>query len=89
MDCGLYDSDVFDCSIGIWWQFDDDNITQISDFTKRGLLWRDSQTYEKGKKLSTDSLFVVYIKIIHLTKHSSNFSIIHNHVKNDSYEEIN
>ena len=37
LDCGHYVSDVFDCSTGIWWHCDDDNITQISDFTKRGL----------------------------------------------------
>ena len=42
LDCGHYVSDVFDCSTGIWWHCDDDNITQMSDFIKRGLLQRDS-----------------------------------------------
>ena len=36
--CGHYVSGVFYCSTGIWWHCDDDNITQISDLTKRGLL---------------------------------------------------
>ena len=38
LDFGHYVSDVFDSSTGIWWHCDDDNITQISYFTKRGLL---------------------------------------------------
>ena len=38
LDCGYYVGDVFDSSTGIWWHCDDDNITEISDFTKRGLL---------------------------------------------------
>ena len=33
LDCGHYVSDVFDSSTGICWHSDDDNITQISDFT--------------------------------------------------------
>ena len=37
LDCGNYVSDVFDANTGIWWHCDDDNITQISDFTKMGL----------------------------------------------------
>ena len=36
--CGHYVSDFFDSSTGIWWHCDDNNITQISDLTKRGLL---------------------------------------------------
>ena len=38
LDCGHYVSDIFDSSTGIWWHCDDDNITEISDFTKIGLL---------------------------------------------------
>ena len=29
--CGHYVSDVFDSSTGIWWYYDDDNVTEISD----------------------------------------------------------
>ena len=38
LDCGHYVSDVFDSSTEVWWHCDDDNITEISDFTKKGLL---------------------------------------------------
>ena len=38
---------------------------------------------------STYVLFVVYIITSHLTKHSSNFPRIPNHVQNHSYEESN
>ena len=38
LDCVQYVSDIFDSSTGIWWHCDDDNITEISDFTKMGLL---------------------------------------------------
>ena len=38
LDCGHYVRDFFDSSTVIWWHCDDDNITQISDFTKMGLL---------------------------------------------------
>ena len=31
LDCGNYVSDVFDTNTGIWWNFDYENITQISD----------------------------------------------------------
>ena len=31
LDYGHYVSDVFDTSTRIWWQCDDDNITQMSD----------------------------------------------------------
>ena len=31
LDCGHYISDVFDSSTGIWWHYDDDNITELSD----------------------------------------------------------
>ena len=37
LDCGHYVIDAFDSSTGIWLHCDDDNITQISYFTKRGL----------------------------------------------------
>ena len=35
LDCGNYVSDVFDSSTGVWWHFDDDNITEISGLPKR------------------------------------------------------
>ena len=38
LDCGHYVSDVFVGITRIWWHCDDENITQISDFTKRDLL---------------------------------------------------
>ena len=34
LDCGNYVSDVLDANTGIWWNFNDDNITEISDFTE-------------------------------------------------------
>ena len=37
LDCGHYVSDVFDANTGIWWHCDDGNVTQVSDFIKRGL----------------------------------------------------
>ena len=92
LDCGHYVSDVFDSSTGIWWHCDDDNITQISDLPK-GVYYSETQkNMKKIKKTmegSTDLLFVVYIRTSHLKKHSSNFSIIHNHFQNHSYEESN
>ena len=36
--CGNYVSDVFNSSTGTWWHCDDDNITQTSGLTKRGLV---------------------------------------------------
>ena len=33
LDCGHYIIDVFDANTRIWWHCDDENITQISDFT--------------------------------------------------------
>ena len=36
-DCGPYFSDSFDANTGILWHCDEDNIIQISGFTKRGL----------------------------------------------------
>ena len=49
LDCVDYVSDVFDSSTGILWHCYDDNITEISDLLKWGLLYRDSQTHKKGK----------------------------------------
>ena len=87
---GYYVSDVFDSSTGIWWHCDDDNITQIIDVPK-GVYDRETHKNMKKKKktmkVSIDVLFVVYIKTIHLIKHSSHSSRIHNHVQNHSYEE--
>ena len=34
LDCGHYVSDVFDSSTGIWWHYDDENITEVSDLPK-------------------------------------------------------
>ena len=34
LDCVYYVSDVFDTNTGIWWYFDDDDITKISDLTE-------------------------------------------------------
>ena len=34
LDCGHYFSDVFDSRTEIWWHWDDDNITQVSDLPK-------------------------------------------------------
>ena len=76
LDYGHYVSDVFDSSTGIWWHCDDDNITEISDLPK-GVYYRETQKHMKNKNNtmagSTYVLFVVYIRIRHQTKHSSNF----------------
>ena len=42
LDCGNCVSDVFDANTGIWWHFNDDNITEISDFTE-GVYTRESR----------------------------------------------
>ena len=47
LDCGHYFGDVFDSRTGIWWHYNDDNITKISDLTKKGLYFRESQKKEK------------------------------------------
>ena len=31
LDYGHHVSDVFDSSTGMWWHYDDDNITELSD----------------------------------------------------------
>ena len=46
-------------------------------------------TERKVMSVSIDVLFVVYIRTSHMTKYSSNISIIHQHVQNQSYEESN
>ena len=73
MYCGHYVSYVSDSSTGIWWHCDDDNITEISDLPN-GFYYREThEPMKKKNKLmhgSTDVLFVVYIRTIHLTKHS-------------------
>ena len=68
LDCGHYVSDVFDSNIGIWWHYDDANITQISDFIE-GIYTRESQKLRKKRKLtsgSKDILFVFFIRTKHL-----------------------
>ena len=50
LDCGHDVSDVFDSSIGIWWHYDDNNITQISDLPN-GVYYRETQkTHETENK---------------------------------------
>ena len=75
LNCGQYVSDVFDCSTGILCHCDDDNITQMSDLPKV-IYYRETHKHTKKKNImmagSTDVFFVVYIRKIHLTKHSSN-----------------
>ena len=63
--------DVFYTNTGIWWHCDDENITQICDFTKRGLCHKKTTTTNKLMAGSTDILFVVYIRKIHLITCSS------------------
>ena len=64
LNCVHYVSDVFDANTGIWWHYDDDNITQISDLPKEVYI-RESHKKMSG---STDVLFVVYIRKNHLKK---------------------
>ena len=58
----------------------------------KGVYYRETHKHIKNKNKmmegSTDVLFVVYIRTINMTKHSSTLSIIINHVQNHSYEEI-
>ena len=68
--CGHYVSDVFDSSTGIWWHYDDEKITQISDLPKGVYIRESHQKMTSGSKYV---LFVVYIRTSHLTKHSSVF----------------
>ena len=42
LDCGHFVSGVFDTNTGIWWHFDDNNITQISDLPE-GVYIRESK----------------------------------------------
>ena len=68
MDCGHYVSDVFDANTGIWWHYDDNNITEISDLPE-GVYNRESHQNKKTKKIMSDSdtiLLVVYIITSHL-----------------------
>ena len=32
--CGNYISYIFDANTGLWWHFDDDEITKMCDFTE-------------------------------------------------------
>ena len=62
LDCGHYISDFFDADKGIWWHYDDYNITQIRDLPK-GVNIRES--HKNNKKVmsgSTDVSFVVYVR---------------------------
>ena len=67
--CGHYVSGVFDDNTVIWWNCDDFNITEISDFPE-GVFTREIRklTTKKGKLMSgsKDTLFVVYIRTRHL-----------------------
>ena len=36
--CGHYVSYAFDTNTGIWWQCDDENITQVSDLPEGGYI---------------------------------------------------
>ena len=47
LDCVHYVSDVFDSITVIWWQCDDDNITEVSDLPK-GVYYR--ETHKTTKK---------------------------------------
>ena len=90
LHCGHYFSDIFDANTGIWWHFDNNNITQISDLPKGVILER----VRKNKKqnimsVSTYVLFVVYIKTRHLKNTALFYSRISNHVQNQSYGESN
>ena len=69
LDCGHYVSNFLDSSTGIWWHFDDENITQISDLPQ-GVYYRETNKHMKNKNKtmagSTGVLFVVYIRTSHL-----------------------
>ena len=90
LNCGYYVSDVFDDSTGIWWHCDDDNTTQISDFTKRGLLYRESQKYKKSDVRINRCIICCLYQNKLSEKYSFNyFPRFHQHVQNNSYEESN
>ena len=50
LDCVHYVSDVFDANTGIWWHCDDDSITQMSGFTKRGFYERERVTKKQQQQ---------------------------------------
>ena len=60
LDCGHYVSDVFDCSTGIWWHCDDDNITEISDLPK-GVYHRETHKHTKNKNKSCQDQQMYYL----------------------------
>ena len=64
LDCGHCISDIFDVWTGIWWQCDDYQITEISDF-REGVYTREShKQIDKKRKFMWDSdtiMFIVYI----------------------------
>ena len=85
LDCGHYVSDIFDANTSILWHCDDNNITQISDFTKRGYI------RESHNKMHV-SLNIFIICCLYQDKSSEKYSSlkkIHQHVQNQSYEESN
>ena len=47
LDCENYFRDVFDANTGIWWHFDDVNITEISDLLEGVILERYKKNYRK------------------------------------------
>ena len=76
MDCVHYVTGVFDRNTVIWWHCDDDTITQVSNSPKNNYYRETHKHMKKEKKMmagSTDVLFVLYIRTIHLTKHSTIF----------------
>ena len=73
MDCGHFVIDVFYGSTGIWRHCDDDNITQISDLPK-GVYYIETHKNTKNIDIRINRCIIfLYIRTIHLTKHSSNF----------------
>ena len=93
LDFGHYVSDIFDSITGTWWHCDDDSITQISDLPK-GFYYRETHKLTKKKKEINARINRFIFCCLYQNKPSDKtqlyfFSIIHNHVKNHSYEESN
>ena len=52
--CGNYVSKVFDSNTGTWWNCDDDDVNEVSDFPE-GLYTRDIHKNNMNKKVMSGS----------------------------------
>ena len=60
LGCGNDFIDCFDANTGIWWYFDDDNITQISDLPK-GVYIRERDKNNRKKKCQAQQMYYFFV----------------------------